>query len=144
MGAGHAYGYDYFMLFSEDHFYFQAEDYDGNAVGDPVFDEQMFDDFIRDIARAFKADVFSKKEWTDRSAYHFAETNRLYLGIDAGGGTPCLFAVAKCWEHPKSGAEKEYVIDRYVDKGFNKLIKNAPGFFRCATSAWTSSPLTKY
>lgn len=157
MGRGIAYQYHHFMLFDEQKFFQYPEDDDGNAIEgtEGEWDDYSFNEFKKEIAQAFGTTAEKSRfyEWIDREAYIFAETDRLKIGIDGGGGGPCLFVIPKTY-HPFGDywkGEKEYVVDREVIRAFNKLIdswgNNEQGFstmFRYPSSAWTSYALTGY
>lgn len=128
MGRGIAYQYKYHMLLDAD---------DTNASDDP----DSWDDFLYEVTSAFGAWKVRRK-WVDNHAYLFAETDRLSIGIDNGGGCACLFVLPKTYQHNFSNEEVEYKIWREVEAGFNKLLNLYSGLFFYWTTAWTGSPYT--
>jgi hypothetical protein len=158
MGRGIAYGYDHFMLFEENCFFsypYDAETDQEDTSAEPIWCDDSYADFKERIAEAFGTTVDDRKhwEWVSNEACVFTDTERLKIGIDSSGGSPCLFVIPKTYylfgDHWKG--EKDYVIDREVIKAFNKLIdmysKNTLGqsnMFRYPSSAWTSYGLTGY
>lgn len=156
MGRGIAYQYDHFMLFEESNFIMYPVDLNDEIIegAEGEWDEDLFEDFLKEVAQTFSTSAEKRKhyEWVDRESYIFAETDRLKIGIDSGGGSPCIFVIPKSYylfgDYRK---EKHYVIDRDVIKAFNKLIdsygKDNLGqscMFRYPSSAWTSYGLTGY
>jgi hypothetical protein len=107
----------------------------------PELDEFAFRDFKRDIVKAFGGKNERYDKIPSRDAYYFGETDKLRIGIDSGGGSPCIFVTPKENEE----TEEEFEIQDEVTKAFNSLISDyGGGFFSAATSAWTSSPLYQY
>jgi hypothetical protein len=165
MGRGSSYPHNHFMLFDNDSDDFmrypELEDEHGNGTGEynytgePIFDEMLYEDFKCEVAVAFGTEKESRPiRWLDPEMHIFAETDRLKIGVDWSGGLPCIFALPKNyvpWNSYDSCNEKEYNIDRDVEKAFSKLIKiyNGKGkrlfknpLFRYPTSGYTSSPYT--
>lgn len=156
MGLGSLYPYSYKMLIDDDFFYQHHEpevsEEDEESVTDSevyIFDEDAWEMFKDDIMSAFDAYHPSGNKWIDRDVQVIAETDRAKICIDSGGGSPCLFLKPKTYTPPGNASpfgywvekdEKEYILTRDAKKGFNRLIKQYPGVFRYATTAWTSEP----
>jgi hypothetical protein len=130
MGRGSMYQYEHFMLIDDEKVFY---------MDNGEWDTMAYMDFIDEVSKAFKADKLNEMTYVDREAYVFAETDRLEIGIDNGGGYPALFLLPKEYE-TSSGRVKQYVINADAKRGFTKLIKMYPGVFRYPTSAWTSEP----
>lgn len=152
MGRGILYSYDHFMLFNEEEFMMYPPKLDENGYEtDEVdynlgeWDEFAFEDFKATAAQCFNADMINEK-YVSREAYYFAENDRLYIGVDFSGGSPCIFVEPKeycVWN--SSSTYKRYNITRDAVKGFNKLIKYyGTSFFRLPSSSWTSCSIQKY
>lgn len=151
MGRGSMYNWPYFMLFDEDLFVFPACDPETGEVdesGPTEWDHEYFEYFKARAASAFKADRVDPERWIDRETYIFAETDRLELGIDWSGGMPCIFARPKTYEvlrfhGPKQVfVERDYQIDRVVQRAFNLLLSEFDFYF--PSTPWTSYRLQRY
>lgn len=138
MGRGSAYQHKYHMLIDDDEFFFLPE-----GEKESEFDEEAWGDFLAEIVVAFNAWELSNEKWLDREKRIYAETDRLSIGIDSSGGSPCVFVEPKTYTRQVWGDEFEYKIWREVERGFNKLLALYPGIFRYWTTAWTSEPYTK-
>lgn len=163
MGRGIAYQHPFFMLFDQNVFWspygdtedMTPEQYEEHksqsmSTGDGEWDEEAQSDFREEVAKALGAEVIAKR-WTDREAYIFAESDRLEVGIDNGGGGPCVFVQPKTYEvwrkiDGKGGGyvEQEYSIARIVNRGFNKLCRQWKNMWSVPTSAWTSMEIEQY
>lgn len=135
MGRGIAYCYEFFMLVDD-----SADGVDESGNWDDDLARIRADDFVQDALLCFGADKLDRVRPHQyyRDAYFIGETDKLRIGIDTGGGLPCIFVEPLYDEdNPK--------IDDLVREGFNKLIQlYEPGKFRRPTSAWTSAPLETY
>lgn len=159
MGRGHAYRYDHFMLFDTDDFSFCTQYSDEldkcqNCTGycedgEFEFDDFAFLDFKNTVAKVFGFEMLKSTEYAGRESYYFAEDHRMKLGIDSGGGTPCLFVEPKEYSYLAGRGhntlrEGTYLIERTVREKFNKLCDEYPTLFSIPTSAWTSIHISRY
>ena len=120
MGAGVAYPYDYFMLMDED-----------ETVA------------VRSLIEAWAPNWVARGEErvaASRTAFTILSAPRFWVGIDYGGGTPCVYAMAKQCEM----LNRPYVIKTEIGVLFNHLIRRSLVKFSVATSAWTSKFITRY
>lgn len=159
MGAGIAYQYKWWVLVDEDALWSPDDLEDEDKALYAEHPEAFYDnrrdaweDFKDHAAYCFGATRI-KDNWqvcSDRDAWAFAETDRLYLCINNGGGAPCLFLQPKTWQQWRvdpyysegSWEDVAYNLNADAKRGFNKLIKSYRGCnpIRMATSAWTSFP----
>lgn len=140
MGRGIAYRHAHFMLIDE------TEDGRTESGWDNDLAQQAAEDLMADAARDFEAEKFDEvvTHPERRDAFFFAGTEKLRLGIDTSGDTPCIFAEALGWSDSE-GRGGSYPIDDEVRIGFNKLIlRYGPEKFSRPTSAWTSTRLARY
>jgi len=111
-----------------------------------------FEEYV--VREIFKAErITGRAQWrnTDRDERRIGETDRFYIGINSGGGAPCLYLESKTWGRyhcencgpDDSGWYEDvpYVLNQDAKKFFNRLIRAYPdGFFSFPTTAWTSLP----
>lgn len=153
MGRGVAYPHSHHVIVD---YYALTEQLDdnGNDVEPDEYDQdQSADDwnhFKEQVMLCFGAwEIYHKSEGRER--YLFAETDRLYIGIDYSGAdsAPCIYLKPKTWETTRTKrngmwmyydvTEHEYNINRDAERGFNKLIKLYGNLIEYWTSGYTTS-----
>lgn len=145
MGRGSNYSgtHEHYLLVDEHHPYFG------------YFDSELDNDYAWSGLCVAVKESFDTEEWAipSKASDYFrnsneividCETEKFIVGRNFSGGLPALFVHPKTYTHI-SGVEKEYVITKDVQKGFNKLIKSLPAdILRQSAGAWCSYPVTKY
>jgi hypothetical protein len=74
------------------------------------------------VEKCFEGWMLNKPIHEGTEATLFGETNRLYIGVDGSGETPCIFLKPKVYTG-KGWEVVEYNIFRDAKKGFNRLVK---------------------
>ena len=155
MGAGVAYQYDHHIILDLYQLYEDAlpEDFDKNAEDahweQADLESDAYDWFQNLVLECFNAWAIRRLDPDKHNTLLIGETDRLYIGIDATGadGSPCFYLKPKTyrrWERYKPEYEPEwmdydYILNADAKRGFNRLIKRAPGLIRFWTSGYTSS-----
>ncbi len=154
MGRGIAYQYPHHVLVDYYELTQQMADDDVTPLEPEDFDQDRITDdrewFKQEVADAFGA--FNDIDISDgREAHLFAETDRLYIGVDHSGadGAPCIYLKAKTWETTRwstdgmfryyNTTEHDYNINRDAERGFNRLIKDFGNLIEYWTSGYTAS-----